>query len=264
MSKIALITGAAGVLGSEIARAMLKNNYSVILLDVDQRALEQLTKSLKNDLVGGEFITIPCNLASEESISKVAKQVYDKFGKIHVLVNNAATKTAKIENFFEPLENFQLETWNEILGVNLTSPFLMAKHFGSLIGDDEFAGAVIQISSIYGVIAPDQRIYDGAEYMNTAINSPAVYSATKAGVIGLSRYLAAYWGKRNITSNTISPGGVYSGQNEIFEKNYNDRVPLGRMASAPDVCNAVLFLCSENARYITGQNIIVDGGLSSW
>lgn len=122
----------------------------------------------------------------------------------------------------------------------------------------------MQTASIYGVTAPDQRIYEGSEYNGKPINTPAVYSASKAGLIGLTQYLATYWGEKGVRVNTLTPGGVASGQNEIFNSRYSARVPMGRMAAIQDLVGALIFLASDASAYVTGQNIIIDGGLSAW
>jgi NAD(P)-dependent dehydrogenase (short-subunit alcohol dehydrogenase family) len=125
-------------------------------------------------------------------------------------------------------------------------------------------GSIIQTSSIYGVVAPDQRIYEGSFYLGGAINTPAVYSASKAAVIGLTRHLATYWASANIRVNTLTPGGVESGQNAEFSRRYSARVPLGRMAETGDMVGALVFLASDASGYVTGQNLVVDGGLTAW
>jgi NAD(P)-dependent dehydrogenase (short-subunit alcohol dehydrogenase family) len=125
-------------------------------------------------------------------------------------------------------------------------------------------GSIVQTASIYGLMAPDQRIYEGSEYLGRAINTPPVYTASKAGVIGLTKHLATYWGAQGVRVNTLTPGGVESGQNETFKQRYGARVPLGRMARADEMVGAILFLVSDAASYVTGQNIAVDGGLSAW
>jgi len=125
-------------------------------------------------------------------------------------------------------------------------------------------GSIVQTASIYGIMAPDDRIYEGSHYLGRQINTPAVYSASKAGVVGLTRYLAAYWAKHGIRVNTLTPGGVESGQNEEFKRRYSARVPMGRMARAEEMVAALVFLASEASSYVTGQNLIVDGGLQAW
>jgi NAD(P)-dependent dehydrogenase (short-subunit alcohol dehydrogenase family) len=117
---------------------------------------------------------------------------------------------------------------------------------------------------VYGVVAPDQRIYEGSQYLGRAINTPAVYSASKAAVIGLTRYLASYWGAQGIRVNTLTPGGVESGQNDVFSRKYSARVPLARMARADEMQSALLFLASDASSYMTGQNLVIDGGLTCW
>ena len=125
-------------------------------------------------------------------------------------------------------------------------------------------GSIIQTASIYAVVGPDQRIYEGSLYEGRPINTPPVYSASKAGVVGLTKYLATYWGGKGVRVNTLTPGGVASGQNETFVGRYSARVPLGRMADSKEIATALVFLASDASSYITGQNLIVDGGLSAW
>jgi NAD(P)-dependent dehydrogenase (short-subunit alcohol dehydrogenase family) len=125
-------------------------------------------------------------------------------------------------------------------------------------------GSIIQIASIYGVVAPDQRIYEGSEYNGRAINTPAVYSVSKAAVLGLTSYLSTYWADSKIRVNTLTPGGIASGQNSEFNNKYSNRVPLGRMGEASELTGALIYLASDASSYVTGQNIIIDGGLSAW
>jgi NAD(P)-dependent dehydrogenase (short-subunit alcohol dehydrogenase family) len=176
------------------------------------------------------------------------------------LFNNAAAKSA---NFFEPFETFPLEEWNEVMGVNLTAAMLGCQVFGSRMVKRS-VGSIINTLSVYGVVAPDQRIYEGSEYEGRAINTPAIYSASKAGLWGLTKYLAAYWGNKGIRVNALTPGGVFSGQNDTFVQRYSARVPLGRMAEKNELVGAAVFLASDASSYITGQNIVVDGGLTVW
>ena len=130
--------------------------------------------------------------------------------------------------------------------------------------DSGEGGSIIQTASIYGVLAPDDRVYEGSSYNAQQISTPPVYAASKAAIVGLTRYLAARWAKHGVRVNTLTPGGVQSGQNETFVSRYSARVPMGRMAAADDMVGAVIFLASDASAYITGQNIVVDGGLSAW
>lgn len=150
------------------------------------------------------------------------------------------------------------------MSVNLDGMFLAAQAIGSQMIKQGKGGSIIQTSSIYGILGPDQRIYEGSYYLERKINTPAVYSASKAAVIGLSKYLAAYWADKKIRVNTLTPGGSESGQNDVFVKKYSARTPLGRMGRPDEMVAALIFLASEASSYVTGQNIVVDGGLSAW
>jgi NAD(P)-dependent dehydrogenase (short-subunit alcohol dehydrogenase family) len=181
-------------------------------------------------------------------------------GLASVLVNNAATKS---ENFFAPFEDFPIEDWEAVMRVNTTGVMLGCQEFGSGMAQ-RGRGSIINILSIYGIVAPDQRIYDGSEYEGRAINTPAVYSASKAAVWGLTRYLASYWGRQGVRVNAVTPGGVFSGQNDTFVKRYGERAPLGRMAQRDELCGALIYLASPASSYVTGHNLVVDGGWTVW
>jgi NAD(P)-dependent dehydrogenase (short-subunit alcohol dehydrogenase family) len=187
-----------------------------------------------------------------------------KYGRLDIVHSNAATKTGDLERFFAPLETYSMDTWREVMAVNLDGMFLVARAAGAAMAALRNGGSIIMTSSIYGVVAPDQRIYEGSSYMNRAINTPAVYSASKAGVIGLAKYLSTYWAADRIRVNVLTPGGVESGQNEVFRNRYLARVPLARMGAADEMVGALLYLASDASSYVTGQNIVVDGGLTAW
>jgi len=180
-----------------------------------------------------------------------------------VLVNNAATKTADVRAFFEPFETYSLDTWREVMGVNIDGMFLMAQAVGREMLTAG-SGRIIQTASIYGLVGPDSRIYEGSDYLGGPINTPAVYSASKAAVVGLTRWLATHWADKGIRVNCLVPGGVSSGQNGIFEQRYSARVPMGRMARAAEMTAPLLFLASEASSYVTGQVLAVDGGWTAW
>ena len=171
---------------------------------------------------------------------------------------------AKISNhFFAPLEHFSDETWRDVMHVNLDAMFYLARDIGTRMAKRQ-SGSIIQTASIYGVVAPDQRIYEGSEYMDMEINTPAVYSASKAGVVGLTQYLACYWAKDGVRVNTLTPGGIESGQNDIFKEKYSNRIPMGRMGQSEELVGALIYLASNASSYVTGQNLIIDGGLTAW
>lgn len=261
--KVALVTGGAGILGRHFCRALAVQGADVVIADLDGQAATSLAEVLENEH-GVRACGIACDVASPDSVSSMIAESVERMGGIHILHNNAATKSRDREAFFAPFEEFSLETWREVMGVNLDGMFLVAQAVGKQMIAQAEGGSVIQTASIYGVVAPDSRIYSGSEYLGRPINTPAVYAVSKAGVIGLSRYLATYWASHGIRVNTLSPGGVESGQNDTFREAYGARVPLGRMGQPDEMCGALVYLASDASRYVTGQNIIVDGGLSVW
>lgn len=260
--RTAVVTGGCGILGQRFAEGLAEFGANIALLDLDDQALQKISSEISSRhrvRVKG----YACDITKPEGIRSVAKTIEADLGPISILLNNAASKTRDADAFFAPVETFSIETWREIMAVNLDGMFNVAQVFGTLMAERGY-GSIVQTASIYGLIAPDQRIYEGSEYLGRAINTPAVYTASKAGVIGLTKHLATYWAARSVRVNTLIPGGVESGQNETFKQRYGARVPLGRMARADEMVGAVLFLVSDAASYVTGQNIAVDGGLSAW
>ena len=260
--KVVLVTGGAGILGEVFCRAFADAGASVAIVDLDQTKSAEVESRIKKE-TGQKVQAISCDVTSAESVTKMVAKVVSEFGKIDVLVNNAASKGSSLDAFFAPFESYSLETWREVMSVNIDGLFLVAQAVGSQMKKQNY-GSIIQTSSIYGLVAPDQRIYEGSEYNGRAINTPAVYSASKAAVNGLTKYLATYWANCNIRVNTLTPGGISSGQNNEFDKKYSDRVPLGRMGQASELIGALIYLASDASSYVTGQNIVVDGGLSTW
>jgi NAD(P)-dependent dehydrogenase (short-subunit alcohol dehydrogenase family) len=260
--KVALVTGALGVLGKHFCRGLAQAGASVAAVDLDADAAAQFAASLGEE-TGVPCIGAACDVGDAASVRDAVSACIDQLGGLHVLHNNAATKTADVRAFFAPFEEYALETWREVMRVNIDGMFLVAQAAGRHMAAHG-GGSIVQTSSIYGVVAPDQRIYEGSHYLGGAINTPAVYSASKAAVIGLTRHLATYWASANIRVNTLTPGGVESGQNAEFSRRYSARVPLGRMAEASDMVAALVFLASDASSYVTGQNLVVDGGLTAW
>lgn len=259
--RVALVTGAAGILGSRIASGLLEAGASVAALDLPGAPLDALGTAHR--AVGARLKCVAADVTEPDSVEAAVEAAESALGPIDILFNNAGSKGPDLARFLAPFESYDLATWRAVMSVNLDGMFLVAQAVGSRMAA-RGAGAIVQTSSIYGVVAPDQRIYAGSEYMGMPISSPAVYAASKAGVIGLTRHLAAYWGAKGVRVNAISPGGIESGQNETFQRIYGARVPLGRMAEVDEIVQAALYLASDGARYVTGQNLVVDGGLSVW
>jgi NAD(P)-dependent dehydrogenase (short-subunit alcohol dehydrogenase family) len=255
--RVIAVTGAAGILGILFCKELLASGAKVVAIDHDGKAISRLVAAVG---ITSSLKTYSADIRDRNQVAGVRKQAEAVFGPIDGLLNNAATKSP---NFFEPFENFPIEDWDHVMSVNLTGSFVCAQEFGGEMAR-RGRGSIVNILSIYGILAPDQRIYEGSEYLGRAINTPAIYSASKAGLWGLTSYLASYWGSRGVRVNALTPGGIFSGQNETFVKRYSARVPMDRMGEADDLCGALVYLMSDASGYVTGQNIIVDGGLTCW
>lgn len=258
-SEVVVLTGGAGILGARFAHALAHRGARLAILDraADRAAGLAREISARHGVLAGAWSV---DVAEREALQRVRVEIEAKLGAPSVLVNAAATKS---EGFFAPLESYRLEDWEEVMRTNLTGAMLACQAFGPGMAAAG-RGSIVNILSIYGIVAPDQRIYEGSLYEGRAINTPPVYSTSKAALWGLTRYLATYWADRNVRVNAVTPGGVTSGQNSTFVQRYSARVPLGRMAQAEEICGAVVFLASRASSYITGQNLVVDGGLTAW
>ena len=261
--KTAIVTGGAGILGSRFCAGLAEFGANVAVVDIDVKAAREVTKEL-DDRYGVKSISIGCDITKPYSVKEIVEQVVSELGNIHILHNNAAGKSDDLDAFFTPFEEYSMRQWREIMAVNIDGMFLVAQAVGKHMVEHVEGGSIIQTSSIYGILAPDQRIYEGSSYMGRTINTPAVYSTSKAAVVGLTKYLAAYLADKNIRVNTLTPGGVESGQNETFKQRYSARIPFCRMAHPDEMVSALIYLSSDASSYVTGQNIIVDGGLTAW
>jgi NAD(P)-dependent dehydrogenase (short-subunit alcohol dehydrogenase family) len=262
--RTAIVTGGGGILGQGFCDVLAAHGANVAVFDLNEAAAAKTADAIGQSALAAKAIAVACDVSSPDSVAAAVGRVVAEFGGIDILHNNAATKTGDLADFFTPFEDYKIETWREIMGVNIDGMFLMAQAAGKQMLAQGRGGSIIQTASIYGVVAPDQRIYEGSEYLGRPINTPAVYSASKAAVIGLTQYLASYWGAHGIRVNTLTPGGVESGQNDVFSRKYSARVPLARMARADEMQSALLFLASDASSYMTGQNLVIDGGLTCW
>lgn len=261
--KTAIVTGGAGILGSHFCAGLADAGGNVVVVDMDFDKAKNIADTI-NENYQGRAIPVLCDITSEESVKNMCQHVISIFGEINILHNNAAGKSKDLNKFFADYEEYEIDQWKEIMSTNLDGMFIVSKHVGNIMKKQKKGGSIIQTSSIYGIMAPDQRIYEGSFYLDRKINSPAVYSASKAGVIGLTKYLSTYWAKDGIRVNSITPGGTESGQNDTFKKKYSNRIPLNRMAQPEEMVGALIYLASDASSYVTGQNIIVDGGLNAW
>ena len=261
--KVAVVTGGAGFLGQRFCCGLAEFGARVAVIDIDGKAAEAFAETLRSNY-STQAIGVACDVADSDSVGRMVSTVVDTLGSIDVLHNNAATKSRDLNAFFAPYEDYSYATWREVMAVNIDGVFLVSQAVGRQMLRQNRGGSIIQTSSIYGILGPDKRIYEGSQYLGREINTPAVYSVSKAAVLGLTRHLATTWAEHGIRVNSVTLGGVESGQNDTFRKRYADRVPLRRMGHADEMVSAVVFLASDASSYVTGQNLVIDGGLSAW
>jgi NAD(P)-dependent dehydrogenase (short-subunit alcohol dehydrogenase family) len=255
----ALVAGGAGILGSRFCDALARHGARVAVADLDAHRAGEVAE-LASTSHGVAAAGFAADLADPAAVAALRRQVEQALGPVSVLVNAVAAKTA---GFFEPFETYALDDWEQVMRANVTGVMQSCREFGAGMAA-RGQGSIINILSIYGIVAPDPRIYEGSRYEGRAINTPAVYSTSKAALLGLTRHLATYWADRGVRVNAVTPGGVFSGQNDTFVQRYSARVPMGRMADKDEMSGAIVFLASSAASYVTGQNIVVDGGLTAW
>ena len=250
--KIAVVAGGAGLIGSKISEVLAIAGATVIIVDTakeSQKVAEDLSQKTNSKAIH-ELVDI----TNKQAVTELAIKVKDKFGKCDILVNSVHYKGGA---FFTDLSKYPIESWEKVLSVNLTGTFLMCQAFGSMMFEGD-GGSIVNISSTYGLVSADPRIYG-----KSGINSPVSYAATKSAILNLSRYLAIHW-RPKVRVNVLAPGGVEVDQDPQFIKNYCSRTPLGRMAKAEDYQGAILFMCSDASKYMTGSVVVVDGGWTAW
>jgi NAD(P)-dependent dehydrogenase (short-subunit alcohol dehydrogenase family) len=258
--KVAIVTGACGLLGGQHCEALAAAGAKVVVADLDETAAMGVAGRL-GSVVGGHM-GIGLDVTSVASLESARRRILEAYGRIDVLVNNAA-----INDMFEnPLlagrqsmfEHYPLELWDRSWKVNVSGVFLCSQVLGGVMAE-RGGGSIINIASTYGIVAPDQSIYKNEAGEQTFFKSPA-YPVTKSAVIGFTKFLAAYWGNKGVRVNALSPGGVENQQEAFFRENYSKKTLLGRMATPSDYKGAIVFLASEASAYMTGANLVVDGG----
>lgn len=256
-NKTAIVTGACGLLGKQHCAALAEAGANVVVADVNEEQCALVAAAL-----GSRHFAVGFDVTSAASIEQAKQRILEKYSRIDVLVNNAA-----INDMFENpalagtqsmFENYPLEMWDKSWRVNVSGVFLCSQIFGKVMADNG-GGSIINIASTYGIVAPDQTIYKNEAGEQTFFKSPS-YPVTKSAVIGFTKFLASYWGPKNIRVNTLSPGGVENSQDDFFKNNYSNKTLLKRMASPTDYKGAIVFLASDASGYMTGANLVVDGG----
>ncbi|MFH1058078.1 MAG: SDR family oxidoreductase [Pseudomonadota bacterium] len=255
--RVALITGGAGHLGRAMAAALAELGAAVAILDRDAQACQSAAAELGH-AHGVTTLGLACDLASEDQVRAAPGAVLESLGRLDILINCAAfVGTSKLEGWVEPFDQQSPATWRAALEVNLTAPFVLTQACAPALTASGH-GSVINIASIYGVAGPDMGLYEG-----TAMGNPAAYGASKGGLIQLTRWLATVLAPR-VRVNSITLGGIERGQPAVFRQRYQARTPLGRMGVEEDIKGAAAYLASDLAAYVTGHNLVVDGGWLAW
>jgi len=261
--RVAIISGGAGLLGEEFCKTLAQAGASVVVADRDHSAGKLVEDRLRS--LGLKALAIGTNVTRPDSVRYMVEETLARFGRLDILVNSAA-----LDPKFDPkhaeqapnaFEDYPLESWNLALEVNLTGMFLACQAaVKPMLAQGR--GVIINICSTYGLVGPDQRIYQRPGQPPQF--KPVYYSVTKAGVLGLTRYLATYYSGKDIRVNALTPGGVFNDHDEEFVRNYSARTVLGRMARREEMNGALLFLASDASSYMTGANLVVDGGWTAW
>jgi len=264
--RVAIITGGTGLLGQQHAEAIAGAGGIPVLADIRLNGVDPESRAWK-ERFGDLASAVQADITDPESVKKLLAAVLDGYGRVDILINNAANNPKmenKAEVEFSRLEFFPLEQWETDLAVGLKGAFLCSQIIGSEMARRK-QGVIVNVASDLAVIAPDQRLYrkDGLPDEKQPVK-PVTYSVVKTGLIGLTRYLATYWADSGIRVNAISPGGVYNNQPDDFVERLTKLIPLGRMANVNEYQAAILFLCSDASSYMTGTNLVIDGGRSCW
>jgi len=268
--KVAIVTGGPGLLGREFCRTLAEAGAAVAVADIDADGVNAVATHLIES--GYHALGVATDVTQPESVHALVQETLSTFGRLDILVNSAALdpkfdpeaieQMAKKGSVSGAFENYPLDSWKAALDVNLTGMFLCCQAAVAPMLAQGKKGSIINICSTYGLVAPDQRIYqrDGIQ----SSYKPVYYSVTKAGVLGLTRYLSAYYAGTEIRVNALTPGGLFNNHDEVFLKAYTARTVMGRMANKDEMNGALLYLASDASSYMTGSNLVVDGGWTAW
>lgn len=264
--RVAVVTGGVGLLGAEFCKTLAEAGASVAVVDLNASASQGIADMLTKN--GHNALAVPTDITHPDSVNAMVEKVLAEFGRLDILVNSAA-----LDPKFDPdavkkgmapgaFEDYPLDQWNAAMNVNLTGMFLVTQACVKPMIVQGKRGSVINICSTYGLNGPDQRIYvkDGQR----VAFKPVYYTVTKAGVMGFTKYLAAYYAGTEIRVNALTPGGVFNNHEDYFVKNYSAKTIMGRMANKDEMNGALLFLASDASSYMTGNNVVVDGGWTAW
>ena len=264
--RVAVITGGAGMLGRKHAEAITEMGGTAVLLDLSADACRDAEAQVR-EATGGETWSVAADITDAAKVRDAVARVLERFGRVDVLVNNAALTVkgggGTFDDYFAPFEEYPEALFDRALRVNLTGAMLVTQAVGRAMVE-RGRGVVINIASDVAVISPDHRIYEGMTYGGKPFNTPVAYSMSKAALLAFTRYLATYWAPKGIRVNALSPAGVYDGHDPDFVERLADRIPLHRMAHRDEYKGAIIFLASDASSFMTGANLIVDGGRTAW
>ena len=249
--KIAVVTGGSGYIGEELVRSLAEFKATVLLADINQKEGEGVANQLTDSGLSVTYRHL--DITNQKSVSDLINFMEKKYKRIDIWVNNAYPRT---NDWGKKFEEVSLASWKKNIDMHLSGYFICSQKSAEHMKKQR-GGSIINLASIYGILAPDFSIYK-----NTDMTMPAAYSAIKSGIINFTRYLASYYGKYNIRINCVSPGGIYNRQPYSFVKRYTQKTLLKRMGHPEDIAGAVIYLASDAAKYVTGHNLIIDGGLS--
>jgi NAD(P)-dependent dehydrogenase (short-subunit alcohol dehydrogenase family) len=266
--KWALVTGGAGLLGKEHAMALLQSGANVVLWDINNNKLSKTADELTKEFTSGTILAGVVDITDEKAVSNAHQKLESQGISVSILINNAAINPKYTFSNSNPslsrVESLTLDDWNHQISVGLTGAFICSKSFGAKMAANKY-GIILNIASDLSVISPDQRLYQiKGVVLKSQPAKPLTYSVIKSGLVGMTKYLATYWSADGVRVNALSPGGIYEEHDKEFVTKISKLIPLGRMARSDEYRSAIQFLCSEASSYMTGQNIIIDGGRSIW
>jgi NAD(P)-dependent dehydrogenase (short-subunit alcohol dehydrogenase family) len=264
--RVAVITGGAGMLGLRHAEILSDAGAIPVLVDLEAgRCAEAAASLLSRGAARAEAIA--ADITSEKDVARLASEIQDRLGRVDILINNAALTVkgggASDPDYFAPFEQYPEALFSKALDVNLKGAFLVTRALGPAMAE-RGKGVIVNIASDVALISPDHRIYRGMTYGDKPFNTPIAYSMSKAALLAFTRYLATYWADRGVRVNALSPAGVWDGHDEQFTARLSSLIPLGRMAEKDEYKGAILFLCSDASSFMTGANLVVDGGRTAW
>ena len=261
--KVVVITGGLGQLGRQFTQTLAQGGARVVIFDI--RAEAKSGVAAASGGAGLPVVVLPVDVTQRAAIESALRVVNDKWGVPHALINNAALDSPPQASAEEngPFERYPESSWDQVMSVNVKGVMLCSQVVGGQMASAG-RGSVINLSSIYGMVSPDQRLYEYRRRDGANFYKPAAYSASKSALLNLTRYLATYWAARGVRVNTLTLGGVFNDQAEAFLQGYTSRVPLGRMAREDEYNGAIVFLVSDASSYMTGSNLVIDGGWTAW